>query len=126
MQLQVCLVYLNSSFWKLRGQLWRKGTAVYYATQADNLVRLRLSNFLRNPALIRLATWGTLAIESALRTVVWISELRYPVLLSRVILHLCIELTLNLQLFGTTMIVGLLLFVRPEDLERAVAIFLQQ
>ena len=125
MQLQVCLVYLNASYWKLRGELWRRGTAVYYTTQEAGLVRLRLPNFLQHTALIRLATWGTIAIEFALGTLVWIGELRYIVLLSGVLLHLCIELTLNLQLLGMTMLISLLLFVRPEDLERALALFLQ-
>ena len=63
MQLQVCLVYLNASFWKLRGELWRKGTAVYYTTQADSLSRLRLPECLQHAVLIRLATWSTMAAQ---------------------------------------------------------------
>ena len=64
-------------------------------------------------------------IEFALGTLVWIRELRYPVLLSGVFLHACIEVLLNLQLFGWTMMISLLLFVRPEDLERVLAVFLR-
>ena len=125
MQLEVCLVYLNASFWKLRQELWRKGTAVYYVLQAESLARLRIPQFLPHPTLIRLATWGTIAIEFALGTLVWIGELRYPVLFFGVLFHLCIELNLNLQLFGPVMIISLFLFVPPADLDRVLAFFLR-
>jgi hypothetical protein len=34
MQIQISIVYLRSVYWKLRGESWRKGTAVAYVLQA--------------------------------------------------------------------------------------------
>ena len=57
---------------------------------------------------IAAATYGTLAVELSLGTLVWIDEFRYPVLLAGVVLHLALELFLNLQLFGWIMMVSYL------------------
>jgi hypothetical protein len=63
--------------------------------------------------LIRAATWGTLAEEAVLGAGLWVQELRMPLLISGILLHLVFELVLNLQLFSWIMICSLLLFLEP-------------
>ena len=50
-----------------------------------------------------------------LGTLIWIRELRLPVLISGVLLHLGMEAFMNLYLFGAVMIVCLTLFPQPEE-----------
>jgi hypothetical protein len=66
----------------------------------------------------RFATWTTLTLEFALGPLVWVSELRYPLVAAAAIFHLALEVLMNLQLFGAIMLTGLTTFVSPYDLER--------
>jgi len=118
MQIQIAIVYLRTVYWKLQGHSWRDGTAAYYATQLTSYRRFTLPHCLRSVHVARIATWMALLIESSLGSLVWISELRYPTLAAGVLMHLGFELWLNVQLFGWTMMVCLILFVEPIDLAR--------
>ena len=70
------------------------------------------------PVMIRIATRGTLLGERSLGSLIWIHELRVPVILVGIVMHLVFEVILNLQLFGWVMIAGLLLFLPAEFAER--------
>lgn len=118
MQIQVAIVYLRTVYWKLQGSSWRTGSAVYYATQLVSYQRFVLPRRLQTVHWVKPATWITLLVESTLGSLVWIQELRYPILITGVLLHLGFELWLNVQLFGWTMIVCLLLFVEPAVVTR--------
>lgn len=113
MQLQVSIVYLRTVAWKLSGPRWRDGSAAWYPLWVDAYVRWRPPQWLLRPALIRAATWGTLAEEAVLGAGLWVQELRMPLLISGILLHLVFELVLNLQLFSWIMICSLLLFLEP-------------
>lgn len=115
MQVQVAIIYLQAFLSKFSGATWRTGTAVYYAIEVPKYRRRRLPPFARTRAWSRALTYGTLAVECALGTLVWIRELRLPVLISGVLLHLGMEAFMNLYLFGAVMIVCLTLFLQPEE-----------
>jgi hypothetical protein len=115
--MQVSIVYLKAFLAKLGGTTWRDGTAVYYAASAEAFRRRRLPTWLPSRLASRVATAATLAVELALATLVWSPPLRYAVLVAGVAWHLALELFLNLQLFGATMIVSLVLFVEPQALD---------
>jgi uncharacterized membrane protein YphA (DoxX/SURF4 family) len=121
MQLQVAIIYLRTVYWKLRGRTWRDGTAAYYPTQLVNYRRLVLPRWALNPVAIRVATWGTLAVESALATLVWVPECRYYVLAAGAAFHLLLEVLLNLQLFGVIMLASLTVLIDPCDAQRWLA-----
>ena len=58
-------------------------------------------------------------IELGLGTLVWFRELRYPVLLAGLCLHLGIEYAMNIPLFEWISIATYAVFIYPEDLSRA-------
>lgn len=68
---------------------------------------------------IKLWSWATLFIELALGTLIWTKELRYWVLLAGVMLHLGIDYSMNIPLFGYIMMGAYITFVEPEALQRA-------
>ncbi len=117
LQIQICLVYLRTVFWKLRGKMWPQGVAAYYPTQLESFQRLKLPRKMCNLLWIRCATWGTLAVQLAFASLVWFEETRYPALLAGIVLHLTFEFFLNLQLFSWTMIASYIVFVPVADME---------
>jgi uncharacterized membrane protein YphA (DoxX/SURF4 family) len=120
MQLQVSIVYLQAFLSKFAGASWLTGSAVYYAIEVPKYQRRRLPPFARNLFWSRLITWWTMAVEFALGPLIWVRELRLPVLIAGVTLHLGMEVFMNLHLFGSTMIVCLTLFLDPGEAERVL------
>jgi hypothetical protein len=120
MQLQICMLYLRTAWWKAQGQKWLDGTAVYYVVRLDSYRRLGVPARLRTTFCFALATYGTLAFEGGFGFFVWIKVTRYPVLLAGVALHLLVEVFMNLQLFGWTVLTTYLLFVPPTDAQAAL------
>lgn len=116
MQLQLSILYFRTFVLKLQGSRWLDGTAAYYPTQVLEFRRFTLPACFNNSFFIKLATWGTLFTEFALGPLVWVRELRYPVVLCGALLHLTLEVLMNLQLFGWIMLSCLVLFIYPEDL----------
>src|SRR5262245_11210493 len=121
MQAQVAIIYLRTVYWKLRGRTWRDGTAAYYPTQLVYYRRFVLPRWALNPVAIRVATWGTLVVEAALGTLVWVRDFRYPVLAAGVAFHLMLEFLLNLHLFGFIMLASLTVFIDSCDAQRWLA-----
>lgn len=115
-QIQFCIIYIATVLFKIKGDQWADGTAVYVATRLDEFVRFELP-LLNNMVMIKLFTWSTLLVEIALGTLVWFKELRYWVLLSGVLLHLTIEYTMSIPIFEWAMIVMMIGMVDPRDLQ---------
>ncbi|MFV8258745.1 HTTM domain-containing protein [Bdellovibrio bacteriovorus] len=115
-QIQFCVIYLATVMFKIKGDRWVDGTAVYIATRLDDFVRFELP-LLNNMIFIKYLTWSTLLVEFALGTLVWIKELRYWVLLAGVGLHLGIEYTMSIPVFEWAMIVVMVSMVDSRDIE---------
>lgn len=118
LQLQLSLAYIDTFLWKISGQSWLDGTAVYWATRMHDYVKFQLPFFLDNALVMRFLTWSTLIVEFSLGTLIWFKEFRYWVLLAGLLLHLGIDITLNLPVFEMVFITLYLTFVDPDDLAR--------
>lgn len=116
MQLQICIMYLRSVHWKLLGPQWRDGTAVYWACARSTYRRFGLPRLLQHPLPLAALTYGTIVEEVSLPFLVWINELRYPLILGAVLLHLGIDIAMNLQLFSWIILASLVLFVPGADI----------
>lgn len=116
-QIQIAIVYFHTFVCKVNGQQWWDGTAVYFATRLEDLMRLKMPLF-DSLAFCKFLSWYTLAVEGAMFTLVWIKELRYFVLASAVILHLGIDFAINLPVFEWAFIFSLVAFVEPSDIQK--------
>lgn len=115
MQLQFSLVYFATTLFKLKGYDWVDGTAVYYTSRLINFQRIVLPFVFDFPSLIKFATWSALFIEFAMGTLVWVKELRIWVLLSGILLHLGIEISMSIGFFEWVMIAAYILFLEPKE-----------
>lgn len=122
-QIQLSLLYLYAFAWKAMGAMWVSGVALYYTARLAEFWRFPVPYLLEHMWTIKLATWGTLLVEFAMGPLVWIKELRYWVLAAAVLLHLGIDYSMNIPLFGFIMMSGYVTFVDPNDLERLWAKF---
>ncbi len=115
MQLQITVLYFCAAMSKATGSAWQDGTAVYYPMHLPESVRFPIWGQ-DNIYVINLVTWGTVAIEMALGTVVWVPRLRLYVLAGGVALHLGIEYSMNIPLFSAVMITSYLTFLHAADI----------
>lgn len=112
-QIQLSIVYCHTFFCKISGPQWLDGTAVYYATHLDDLCKFSLPIF-DNWWMCKSISWYTLAVELAMWTVVWIKAVRYYVLAAALLLHLGIDMEINLPIFEWVFIAALVTFVEPK------------
>jgi predicted DCC family thiol-disulfide oxidoreductase YuxK len=120
MQLQITVLYLCAGLSKATGAAWQDGTAVYYPMHLPESLRFPTWGQ-DNLYVINLITWGTVAIEMALGTIVWVPRLRLYVLAAGVALHLGIEYSMNIPFFSAMMITSYINFLKPAE----VASFLE-
>lgn len=119
-QLQISLLYVTTALYKLQGSTWRDGTALYYIFRMADFHRFPLPKILNSLPLLRVLSWGTIAIELALGTLIWVKPLRYPILVMGIGFHLGIEYSMNIPVFQLLMIACLLSFVRPESWNKLI------
>lgn len=114
-QIQIAVVYLWTVWHKLKGETWFDGTAVYYATRLESMKNFEMSWLLDSMSGLRLMSWGTLILETALGAMIWFKEFRRPLILMGILFHLGIELTMSIPFFEYVMIVLLLSYFSPEE-----------
>jgi hypothetical protein len=117
-QIELALVYFSSFCWKLKGQPWTHGTALFYVYHLESLRRFPLPAWFFHPMVLRLGTWFALVFEFSMGTLIWVKQLRYPLLAVGVAFHLWLEYSLNIQLFQWDILSAYILFIDPADLTR--------
>jgi hypothetical protein len=118
-QIQLSLLYFMTFWNKSLGPAWVDGSALWYVNHLDEFRRFPTPGFLHEMMLVKLQTWLTLAVEFALGVLVWIKELRYPILIVGVLLHLSLEYSLNVPMFQWTTLAVYATFVDASVFERA-------
>lgn len=112
-KIQVCLVYVVASFYKLCDHDWLYGSAVYHALQVDEYSLPVLKSW---PYwLYVLMSYFTLAYQALFPILVWIRPLKKYVLAIGVVQHLFIAFGIGLFSFGIIMIISYIIFL---DLDR--------
>jgi uncharacterized membrane protein YphA (DoxX/SURF4 family) len=114
-QLFMANIYLKNVLFKLMGEWWRDGTATQKVLHARIWNRMELPLILDHTWFYKFTTYGTLVIETALFSLIWIEEFRLPVLATGVFLHLGLWIFLRFGFFQITMIFGLTAFIKPEE-----------
>lgn len=119
-QIQTTFVYVGAAWSKISGSEWRDGIAMWYVSRLDDVFGkypLPDAVFDSMP-MINWLTWATLVIEVSLPIGLWIPRTRWFALLVAVLFHLSLEYTMNLFLFHSLMLVGLLPFVATDARRR--------
>jgi hypothetical protein len=122
-QFELALVYFTAFCWKVQGVSWLQGTALYYVYHMDSLKRFPIPSWFFRPSVLKLGSWATLALEFSLGVLIWVRELRYPLLALGLTFHLWLEYSLNIPLFQWDILTAYVLFIDPSDLARILMRF---
>jgi hypothetical protein len=114
-QIQISVVYLWTVWHKLKGDTWLEGTAVYYATRLDSMKNVSIPWLMDSMLFLKMSTWGTLFVETALGIGLWFKEWRKPLILIGIVFHLGIELMMSIPFFELEMIILLFAFNCPQE-----------
>jgi Vitamin K-dependent gamma-carboxylase len=67
---------------------------------------------------LKLGAWFALALDFSLGVLIWVKELRYPLLALGVLFHLCLEYSLNIPMFQWDILSAYILFIDAGDISR--------
>lgn len=115
-QFELSLLYFTSFWWKMKGNTWPDGTALYYVTHIHALSRFPLPAWIQYPAILKVGSWFTLVLEFSLGVLIWFRPFRYPLLLLGLFFHLSLEYAFNIPMFQWDVMAAYVLFIDPADL----------
>ncbi|PJJ03128.1 hypothetical protein BX264_3496 [Streptomyces sp. 2333.5] len=103
---EVCLIYATAGWYKIQGNRWQDGTAVYYPMHLDYFSPWPgLSELLgSNGVMIMLITYGTVMVQVAFPFTVFNRRLKNVLLVVMICEHLSIAVLLGLPFFSLAMI----------------------
>jgi hypothetical protein len=116
-QLQLCLIYLNTALIKCNGSTWMGGTALHYVLNNPEVGRFDFSALGAYPILVNLLTHAALFSEFALAFLLWFRPTRRWVALLGLGLHGGVLFFVNVPLFGELMTTCYLTFLDPDELD---------
>ena len=102
---QLCVVYLNSSLYKVMGEQWQNGTAIYYILQVKEFNLPWISNLiLSSDILIVFITYFTVILQVAFPFLLFNRITKYIALFFVVLMHFGIAFVMGLVSFSLTMV----------------------
>ena len=118
LQIQMSIVYLAAVQTKLAGQPWLDGTAVSYVLRIEDMKRIPVPQWLTmNAPVMNAMTWGVLAIELSVGILVWFPRFRPWVLAAGIVMHLMIDLTIQIGIFSYAVFMLYLAWLSPETVK---------
>jgi hypothetical protein len=117
-QLELALLYFATFCWKVKGAPWLQGTAMFYIYHLDEFKRFPVPSWLLHPMMLKLESWAVLCLEFSLGVLIWVKDFRYALLTLGLLLHLCLEYSLNIPLFQWDILSAYVLFIDAADLTR--------
>lgn len=114
---QVCLVYFTAGIWKVHGDRWFFGTALYYALRAPEFVLPGVSALVyENATLVVLLTYATWLFQLAFPFALCMRrEIRVLTLAVALAFHVSIAVVMGLVVFALLMIAADLALLSDSD-----------
>jgi HTTM domain len=102
---QLCMVYIFSTIYKLDGAAWQQGTGLYYALQDPQFNVSPLVGIVTgNPLLVTLGTYSTLLYQSAFPWLILHPKLKYAMVAIGIGFHLGIAVMMGLWWFSAVLV----------------------
>jgi antimicrobial peptide system SdpB family protein len=102
---QICTIYLVSGMYKVQGERWQNGTALYYILRVDQFTWPGVNNLIyEHSSLVTMLTYGTVFFQLSFTFLLFNRAARPYVLFGGIMLHLGIWIHMGLLGFSLTMI----------------------
>lgn len=111
---QVCLIYLLSALYKLSGEMWINGEAIYYTLELSRFSRewIMESGITKSTLLMQAANYFVLGYQLLFPLAIFIGRIRKIFLVAGITLHLAIGMLMGLWDFSTAMLISYFIFIR--------------
>ena len=110
-RIQVVIVYLCTGIFKLNGNLWQNGMALYYILQSDAYSFPTLMNIIKNnPWISFLGTYTAVAFQITFPYLIWFKNTKVFIITFGYAIHLGILFGMGLPTFGLMMCICYFLF----------------
>ena len=116
-QLQICIIYLNAGWKKLKGPSWWSGDAMWMVLSNGMLARWNFDWVAQFSELLSLSALVTLLWEIYFPVLVWQKRFRPYLLAIGVLLHVFIALGMSLTIFSALMVSVYVLFLDDQELD---------
>jgi hypothetical protein len=104
---QIWMLYFWSGFYKVAGDMWRNGTAVYYVMRVSEFNIPGISHLIyEHGLLITILTYSVVMLQLLFPLGMWVSRFKPYLFTGAVLFHLGIAFFMGLALFSFTMIVA--------------------
>ena len=118
-RIQVVFLYLVAGIYKLKGEHWLDGTALYYVFSIPEFSHPIIFNRITGSSfLVVLGTYLTLVFQLAFPILVWFRKTKNTMFVLGTFFHLGIAFLLGIPDFGFAMIIMYLLFYYDEQAKR--------
>lgn len=115
--IQLSLVYLTSAFYKLQGDFWRDGTALYYVLRTSEFNLSPFAHhFYDRKVVAALLTWGTVIFEMSWPFLIWNRRTKPLVALGAVLMHAMIGYFMGLVWFSFVFISAQVIIFQDSEL----------
>lgn len=120
---QLCIIYVTSALWKLRGATWHSGVAVYYPLRLEELALFPELNQLvwSITPLVLLGSWASVYLQLFFPLLLLNRWTRIFALIAITGMHAAIGILLSLPFFSAMMIFADMIFVRSVSWQAAEA-----
>eukprot|EP00913_Durusdinium_trenchii_P035264 g32994.t1 len=119
MQVLISSVYLGAVITKIRLPDFASGDLIMFSLLDERWGGNWLGMWLAmQPKLLMFISYGTVILELAGALLLWVPSTRLPMMVILMLFHASIGLSMHVGIFSPTMIVVLLAFSKPGDLER--------
>jgi hypothetical protein len=109
-RIHICIVYFSAGLWKISGEQWWDGTALWLALLQPMFIHppfswYDLSTLAKFKTIFSVAGMGVVLAQLAFPFLVFVRAIRPCILSTMIFFHICIGLFLGLQLFSFTLII---------------------
>ncbi len=120
LQMQLCLIYFQSSVIKVQGPLWLNGQTVHHILFLHEFREFNMEWMAQYPFLINVMTHGAILGQFALAFWLWFRPTRRWAIVIGLIFHAGLAMILNIAAFGETMMSVYLTFLAPDEIDSLI------
>jgi hypothetical protein len=119
LQIHIAAMYFHTGFARIDDPLWLEGQALFEALARTLFTRFTFELHVWSPLLV-LLTWAVFLLEPLAAIFLWVPRLRTLCALALIAMHVVLEILTNVGWWNFIMIAGLLAFLPPPWVARAL------